>query len=143
MRSLMCCQAEEEGGMEKKKPNITNISVPFFFFFINRYLMKDHCIHLFFLAGAVQRQWSWSSIMNRYLFGDVISPSQTPVVWKITANSSPIFRLWAVTFLPRWYWCSCPLICSFGGNYRWCHLSECRREHLSERAADLHRCPLE
>lgn len=50
MRSLMCCQAEEEGGMEKKKPNITNISVPFFFFFINRYLMKDHCIYLFFFS---------------------------------------------------------------------------------------------
>lgn len=58
MRSLMCCQAVEEGGMVKKKTNITNISVPilFFFFFINRYLMKDHCIHLFFLAEAVQHQ---------------------------------------------------------------------------------------
>lgn len=46
MRSLMCCQAVEEGGMVKKKPNITNISVPFFFFFYKS-LSNERSLHSF------------------------------------------------------------------------------------------------
>lgn len=52
MRSLMCCQAVEEGGMEKKKPNITNISVPFFFFFYKS-LSNERSLHSFIF-------FSWS-----------------------------------------------------------------------------------
>lgn len=49
MRSLMCCQAVEEGGMvKKKKTNITNISVPILFFFFYKSLSNERSLHLFY-----------------------------------------------------------------------------------------------
>lgn len=60
----MCCQTKDHN---------TNGS-----FLTNHHLMKDYRI----FAQAVQHQWPWNSLMNRSLFGDIISPSQTPIVWK-------------------------------------------------------------
>lgn len=76
----MCCQTEEVG-MVKKDHN-TNVS-----FLLNHHLRKEYCI----FAQVVQHQWLWNSLMNRYLLDDIISPSQTLVVCKITVNAFSIF----------------------------------------------------
>lgn len=77
-------------------------------------------------------------VMSRYVWLYL-----TPANTLFRSANTLIFRLWAETSLQHPYWCSRPLIFSFGGNYAWCHLSECRRVHFSERAADLHCCQSE
>lgn len=46
---------------------------------------------LLHFAEVIQHQWPWNSSVNKYLFGDIMSPSQTLVLWNIKANTPSIF----------------------------------------------------